>query len=120
VAANCSFLGDRNDVMEIIGNLLDNAFKYCRERVRITAMPIVVPDSRHAGVMVVVEDDGVGIAPDKRHHVLVRGARLDERQDGQGIGLSVVNELAELYRGGVEIDDSTLGGARITVRLLGA
>lgn len=120
VPAHCSFLGDRNDLMEIIGNLLDNAFKYCRQEVRLTATPLAVPDSRHDGVLLIVEDDGPGIAPDKRQHVLKRGARLDERQDGQGIGLSVVNELAELYQGDVHIDEAPLGGARITVRLIGA
>ncbi len=120
LATDCAFLADKGDLMELVGNLLDNAFKYCREQVKVSVQPQAVPGSRRDGVVIVVEDDGPGISPDKRQHVLERGTRLDERAIGQGIGLSVVRELAELYRGTVEIDESTLGGARITVRLLGA
>jgi two-component system sensor histidine kinase PhoQ len=105
--------------MELLGNLLDNAFKYCVKQVKLSVIAIAVPDSRRRGVTIVVEDDGPGIALAERQHVLQRGARLDERASGQGIGLSVVQELASLYRGSVEIDQSSLGGARITVQLLG-
>lgn len=120
VPADCSILADKGDLIELAGNLLDNAFKYCRSQVRVTVQRVVVPGSRRDGVLLTVEDDGPGIAPDKRQHVLERGARLDERDRGQGIGLSVVHELAQLYRGSVEISDSPLGGARISVQLLGA
>lgn len=117
---DCAFLGDKGDLMELVGNLLDNAFKYCGERVTINVQALTVSGSRRDGVIITVEDDGPGISSDKRQHVLERGTRLDERAIGQGIGLSVVRELAELYRGTVEIDASALGGARIVVRLLGA
>jgi two-component system sensor histidine kinase PhoQ len=120
VAPDCAFLADKGDLMELIGNLLDNAFKYGHEQVSISVKPLLIPDSRRAGLCIVVDDDGPGISPDKRQHVLERGTRLDERASGQGIGLSVVRELAELYRGTVEISESPLGGARITVQLLGA
>jgi len=120
VAPDCAFLADKGDLMELIGNLLDNAFKYGRERVSINVQPLTIPDSRRTGLSIVVDDDGPGISTDKRQHVLERGTRLDERISGQGIGLSVVRELAELYRGSVEIGYSHLGGARITVQLLGA
>ncbi len=120
LAPDCGFLADKGDLMELVGNLLDNAFKYCREQVKISANPLPVPDSRRAGLVITVEDDGLGISPEQRQHVLKRGTRLDERAAGQGIGLSVVRELAELYRGTVEIEASELGGARIIVRLLGA
>ena len=120
VAPDCAFLADKGDLMELIGNLLDNAFKYCREQVSISVKPLQIPESRRAGLIIVIDDDGRGISADKRQHVLERGTRLDERASGQGIGLSVVRELAELYRGTVEIADSHLGGARITVQLLGA
>jgi two-component system sensor histidine kinase PhoQ len=106
--------------MELIGNLLDNAFKYCGEQVSISVQPLLIPESRRAGLTIVVDDDGPGISADKRQHVLERGTRLDERASGQGIGLSMVRELAELYRGTVDISESPLGGARITVQLLGA
>jgi two-component system, OmpR family, sensor histidine kinase PhoQ len=120
IAPDCVLLADKGDLMELVGNLLDNAFKYCREQVKVSVNPLQVPGSRRAGIVIDVEDDGPGISPDKRQHVLERGTRLDERASGQGIGLSVVRELSELYRGTVEIEASELGGARVTVRLLGA
>ncbi len=119
IAADCAFLGEKGDLMELLGNLLDNAFKYCCEQVKVSVMPLTTPGSRRDGVVICVEDDGPGIAPEQRQHVLERGTRLDERAIGQGIGLSVVRELAELYRGSVVIDASVLGGTRITVQLLG-
>jgi signal transduction histidine kinase len=64
-----------------------------------------------------IEDDGPGIPTSERAHVLDRGARLDERVSGQGIGLSVVRELAQLIGGTIEIGESPLGGARLEVRL---
>jgi two-component system, OmpR family, sensor histidine kinase PhoQ len=117
IEANSAFLGDKGDLMELIGNLLDNAFKYGHEQVRISAKNIVVAGSRRPGLKLVVEDDGPGIAADKHEQVLMRGTRLDERPIGQGIGLSVVNELTESYRGSVNIGRSPLGGACITVQL---
>lgn len=120
ISDECQFVGDKGDLMEIAGNLLDNAFKWCRGRVKLSVKTLAVPGARREGLEMIVEDDGAGIAADKRRQVLERGARLDERVSGQGIGLSVVSELAGLYRGWVEISNSDLGGARITVRLLGA
>jgi two-component system, OmpR family, sensor histidine kinase PhoQ len=111
------FVGDQGDLMEIAGNLLDNACKWSRQRVRVTATPLISPNVRREGLLLVVEDDGPGIAVEQREHVLKRGARLDERMNGQGIGLSVVQELAQLSGGAVEIDSSPLGGCKITVRL---
>jgi len=111
------FVGDRGDLLEIVGNVFENACKWCRTRVKLTAQPLVEPGVRRAGLLLVVEDDGPGIAPEQREHVLKRGARLDERVSGQGIGLSVVQDLAQLSGGRVEIGQSSLGGAQITVRL---
>lgn len=119
VADDCQFVGDQGDLTEIAGNLLDNAFKWCKGRIRLNARNVRMPQARHADLLLIVEDDGSGIAPEHRQQVLERGARLDERVSGQGIGLSVVRELTELYRGHVEIGDSELGGARVTVRLPG-
>jgi two-component system sensor histidine kinase PhoQ len=68
-------------------------------------------------LQIVVEDDGPGVPADERMHILERGARLDERVSGQGIGLSVVKELAQLHGGTVQIEDSELGGARIVVTI---
>lgn len=119
VAADAQFVGDREDFTELAGNLLDNAFKWCRHRIRIAAAQLQVSDTRRRGLQLVVEDDGPGIPLDERTHVLERGARLDERVSGQGIGLSIVRDLVEVSGGTVEIGESELGGARICVRLIG-
>jgi two-component system, OmpR family, sensor histidine kinase PhoQ len=116
VAPECLFAGDREDLTEIAGNLLDNAFKWTRGKVRLSAQRISSPAARRDGVHLVVEDDGPGIPAAERTRVLDRGARLDERVSGQGIGLSVVRELVQLNGGTIEIDESPLGGARIEVR----
>jgi two-component system sensor histidine kinase PhoQ len=111
------FIGDDGDLMEIAGNLLDNACKWCKSQVKVTAKPLASPGSRREGLLLSVEDDGPGISPEQREHVLKRGARLDERVSGQGIGLSVVQELAQLSGGSIAIDASSLGGCKITIRL---
>jgi two-component system, OmpR family, sensor histidine kinase PhoQ len=117
VAEGATFTGDREDLTEIAGNLLDNAFKFTRTTVRITADRVVSPAARRDGLRIVIEDDGPGIPLDSRARVLERGARLDERVAGQGIGLSVVRELVNLNGGIIDIDESALGGARIEVKI---
>jgi two-component system sensor histidine kinase PhoQ len=117
IAEGCLFFGDREDLTEIGGNLLDNAFKWTKSKVRLTAERVSSPAARREGLRLVVEDDGPGIPPAERERVLDRGARLDERVSGQGIGLSVVRELAQLNGGTIEISQSPLGGAQIEVRL---
>ncbi len=113
----CMFFGDREDLTEIAGNLLDNAFKWTRSTVRLRAQRLVGAHARREGLKLIVEDDGPGVPMEQREHVLARGARLDERVSGQGIGLSVVRELVGLNGGSVTIDDSPLGGARVEVTL---
>jgi two-component system sensor histidine kinase PhoQ len=117
VAEGCLFYGDREDLTEIGGNLLDNAFKWARGKVRLSAQRLSSPTARREGLLLTVEDDGPGIPEAERDRVLDRGARLDERVSGQGIGLSVVRELAQLNGGAIAIAQSTLGGAQIEVRL---
>ncbi len=117
VADGCTFNGDREDLTEIAGNMLDNSFKFARSIVRVTADRVVSPAARRDGLRLVIEDDGPGIPLESRAKVLERGARLDERIAGQGIGLSVVRELVELNGGTIDIDQSALGGARIEVRI---
>jgi two-component system sensor histidine kinase PhoQ len=111
-----AFIGDRGDLFELLGNLLDNACKWCRSRVRVTIGRSQQAD-RRARLQITVEDDGSGIAQADRERILERGARADEQMDGQGLGLAMVREIVELYDGTLAIDDSPLGGARLTVDL---
>ncbi|HEY6641185.1 ATP-binding protein [Povalibacter sp.] len=117
VADGCVYFGDREDLTEMAGNLIDNAFKWARSRVRVTANRLSTPTSRRDGLQIIIEDDGPGIPPAERSRVLDRGARLDERISGQGIGLSVVREVAKLSGGSISIGESVLGGASVEIRL---
>jgi two-component system sensor histidine kinase PhoQ len=104
---------DERDLMEMLGNLLENAFKYCRSRITVSALPGPL-------VRLLIDDDGPGVPPEQRLRMLERGARGDTIQAGQGIGLAVVAELASNYRGALAIDESPLGGARVMLDLPGA
>ncbi|WP_029009338.1 sensor histidine kinase [Azospirillum halopraeferens] len=106
------FAGERQDLEEMLGNLLDNACKWADTRVRVT----VAPDPA-AGLVVTVEDDGPGLAPGQRAAVLAPGVRLDEAVPGSGLGLAVVTDVAGLYGGTLALEDSALGGLKATVRL---
>lgn len=105
------FRGVEGDVMELIGNLLDNAYKWCRARVRVQA----IRDAH--GLQLLVEDDGPGIGPDQADQLLQRGARADESIPGHGIGLAVVREITQAYDGSLTIDRSRLGGALVRIRM---
>lgn len=105
--SDADFPGDERDLMELLGNLLDNACKYGRGKVRLVA---VIDEGR---VQLTVEDDGSGIPESDRDRVLERGLRLDSRESGQGIGLAIVAEIVDRYKGEIEIRNSTLGGARV-------
>ena len=104
---------DERDFMEMLGNVLENAFKYTHSKVRIEAR--TVDDT----VELRIDDDGPGIPESKRESVLHRGIRADTKQQGQGIGLSVVYELVTLYQGQLDIRASKLGGAQLVLRLPG-
>jgi two-component system, OmpR family, sensor histidine kinase PhoQ len=108
------FRGDEGDLQEILGNLMDNAWKYGRSAVRVSAAP------ESAGrISLCVEDDGAGLEAERAREALSRGARLDESRPGQGIGLAVVNELVAGYGGEIRVTRSSLGGAAVTVTLPG-
>ncbi|MEW5707524.1 MAG: ATP-binding protein [Pseudomonadota bacterium] len=104
------FRGAEDDLMEVLGNLLDNAYKWCRSQVRVAAL------RSQEGLSLTVEDDGPGIEPGEAQRLLERGVRADETVPGHGIGLAVVRDVAGAYDGTVAIDRSPLGGARVTVR----
>lgn len=106
------FLGERQDFMEIAGNAMENAGKFGRRKVRVRAVA-----SGPERFRLTVEDDGAGLPPDRRDEVIRRGARLDETAPGSGLGLSIVDELARAYRGGLTLGDSPLGGLLVAVDL---
>lgn len=110
------FYGEQRDLLELAGNLLDNAYKYGGGTVRLSANAIDPNDPR-AGITLLVEDDGPGIAEDKCEMLLQRGVRGDERVDGHGLGLAIVLEIVGAYNGEVSITESDLGGVRISVSL---
>ena len=111
-----AFYGEDRDLLELAGNLLDNACKYGDGRVRLCAHAIDPADAR-AGLQLEVEDNGPGIAVDQREQLLQRGVRGDERADGHGLGLAIVLEIVSAYNGEITIGGSELGGARISVSL---
>lgn len=115
--AELRVLGDRGDAMEMMGNVLDNAFKWCEGRVRVALSPVASAAGGPDGFEFAVDDDGPGIAPEHRETVLSRGARMDETVSGQGIGLAVVRELVEVSGGDLSMDTSDLGGLRVTIRI---
>ena len=106
------FRGERPDLEEMIGNLVDNACKWAASRVAIeVARERPDPPARPA-VRIVVDDDGRGLSPAEREQVAKRGRRLDETKPGSGLGLSIVVELAGLYGGGLTLGAAPLGGLR--------
>ncbi len=107
------FQGDERDLLELLGNVLDNAFKYGRNQVNISATPVA---GEAAGLQLLIEDDGPGISPEKQEYVLQRGARADTLVPGQGIGLAVVTDIVSSYNGTIELGSSELGGVRLLIK----
>ena len=107
------FQGERPDLEEMVGNLVDNACKWATSRVAIEVVR-ERPDaaSERQVVRVIVDDDGRGLSPSEREQVAKRGRRLDETKPGSGLGLSIVLELAGLYGGGLTLGTAPLGGLR--------
>lgn len=111
VAPGLAFSGDRQDLDEMLGNLLDNACKWADREVCVTA-------SGESGTLVVcVDDDGPGLTPSQRVAVLTPGVRLDEATPGSGLGLAVVHDLVHLYGGELDLTPSPRGGLRASLRL---
>jgi two-component system sensor histidine kinase PhoQ len=118
VAEGATFVGDESDLMEVLGNLMDNAFKWAVGRVSVRAES-VPRGGRSQGLTVTVEDDGPGIPADQVEELLRRGARADSQVDGHGIGLAVVREIVEdAYRGQLRIERGNLGGTQVQVEFL--
>lgn len=111
-----AFRGERADLQEIAGNLLENACIWCTRKVRVTA---AFDEEPHL-LDLTIEDDGPGLDEARFDDVLKRGARLDETVPGSGLGLSIVDELVRAYGGTLRFDRAPLGGLRVHVRLPGA
>jgi two-component system sensor histidine kinase PhoQ len=111
------FFGEQGDLMELLGNLLENAFKWAGHRVMLTARRVGPAHARRPGLEIIVEDDGPGIPEDQVDRLLQRGVRGDERVQGHGIGLSIVQDIVRAHRGELIVDRSPeLNGARFTLR----
>jgi len=110
------FFGEERDLLELAGNLLDNAFKYGSENVAVSG-GVNGADRARPGIWLRVEDDGPGMPPERRDALLQRGVRGDERVEGHGLGLAIVQELVDAYGGEVTIENSAMGGAAVEVRL---
>jgi two-component system sensor histidine kinase PhoQ len=103
---------DEGDLMEVLGNLLENACKWSQQHIRITART-----AKQGGVEIWIEDDGPGIPAEVREQVLQRGQRADPTTAGHGIGLAMVHEIVLLYGGRLKIESSELGGTAIYIQL---
>ncbi len=106
------FRGERQDLQEILGNLMENACKWSARRVRVSAGATGLGQ-----MIVVIEDDGPGLPADRREEVLKRGARLDEETAGSGLGLSIVDELVRAYGGRLTLASSDMGGLKALLEL---
>jgi two-component system sensor histidine kinase PhoQ len=116
IGEGMKFRGDSGDFLEIAGNLIDNACKWCAGEVHVSVQPLS-GDKSDNGMILQVADDGPGVPDDAVDALLERGTRLDESTPGHGIGLAVVKELAESYGGELRIGQSELGGARFSVTI---
>jgi signal transduction histidine kinase len=110
------FLGEKQDLEEMIGNLVDNACKWAQTRVAIEVSEEVQELNRPI-LRIVVDDDGRGLTPSEREQVARRGRRLDETKPGSGLGLSIVLELAGLYGGSLTLGTAPIGGLRAELLL---
>lgn len=109
--ANSIFAGDEQDLMELLGNIIENAFKYCKSRVQLTS------HVEGKQLFIAISDDGPGIPPEQQECILERGHRLDTSQPGQGIGLAVAADIIRSYGGELKIQQSALGGANFEIQL---
>jgi len=113
-APGAVFRGERQDLEDLAGNLMDNACKWAARQVRVTAMP-----GAAGRLEIIVEDDGPGLTEEQRRQALARGVRLDEQAPGTGLGLAIVTDLAAAYGGTLSLDSSALGGLRARLDLPG-
>ncbi|MEZ5455428.1 MAG: sensor histidine kinase [Lysobacteraceae bacterium] len=115
--SSARFYGELGDLMELLGNLLENAFKWADHRVLLSTRTMTIVSQRRSGLLISVDDDGPGIPADQVERLLQRGVRGDERVQGHGIGLDIVQDIVRAYRGELSVERSDeLGGARFVLR----
>jgi signal transduction histidine kinase len=110
-ADNLRLPWDRQDILELLGNLLDNACKWAQQKVMLD----ITQDKNY--FILTIDDDGPGIAPELRAQVLQRGARIDEQIQGHGLGLGIVRDIIEHCKGELSLHESPLGGLQVAIRL---
>jgi signal transduction histidine kinase len=114
------FRGERQDLEEIVGNLMDNACKWSKQKVDVRALALAPSgDDGRPRILIEVDDDGPGLPPEQRAIAIKRGQRLDESKPGSGLGLNIVTETAAMYGGKVELAQADLGGLRVKLQLPG-
>lgn len=113
------FRGEKQDLEEMVGNLIDNAGKWARSQVqiRVAQLPALSGETEFGPIEITIADDGPGLPAGQRADALTRGRRLDETKPGSGLGLSIVNDLASVYGGHLTLEDSPLGGLLARLRL---
>ena len=114
------FYGEKGDLMEVLGNVLDNAYKWANSKIKVAVSKSDSIGKRRSKITITVEDDGPGIDHDKIKWLTQRGVRGDEREGppGQGIGLGVVREIVESYSGTLDFSKSRLGGCKVIIQFL--
>ncbi|MCX7554567.1 ATP-binding protein [Marinicella sp. S1101] len=118
IAPGAEFYGEKGDLMEVLGNLLENAFKWCEGNIDVLVKTLYMEGRRRTGLIIEIADDGPGIPVDKSAELLKRGVRGDEKVKGHGIGLSIVTDIVESYQGELKIKShKTLKGACFKVIL---
>ncbi|WP_235861066.1 ATP-binding protein [Photobacterium phosphoreum] len=102
---------NKDDLMELFGNMLENSFRFCISQVKLS----VIESNNY--FTIIIEDDGPGVKPELREAIFQRGVRADQLNPGQGIGLSVCNEIVDSYQGKIHVEDSELEGAAFIIKL---
>lgn len=118
IPSDLRFRGEKQDLEEMAGNLIDNAAKWASRKVEVS-VEIIRVDADRPRFCLLIDDDGPGLPEDARAEMLKRGRRLDETKPGSGLGLSIVSDLAALYRGALRLEASPLGGLRAVLELPG-
>lgn len=117
-APGIRFQGEKQDLEEMLGNLLDNACKWAKHEVTLSVLSSIKDgrtDPRR--LLIRVDDDGPGLTPEQRARIGKRGLRLDETKPGSGLGLSIVTDLAQSYRGTLSLDEAAKGGLAVSLEL---